>query len=109
VNPANPNGLQTVTLAGDPKKPALYTSRIKIPAHLKVPPHWHPDDRMVLVIAGTLYFGHGDTFDETKLKTLPAGSFYAQPARQPHFAWAKEGEVIIQVTGVGPAGTTPVQ
>jgi Domain of unknown function (DUF4437) len=109
VDPANPNGPQTAILAGDPKKPALYTSRIKIPAQLKVPPHWHPDDRMVLVISGTLYFGHGDTFDETKLKALPAGSFYAEPARQPHFAWAKESEVIIQVTAVGPAGTTPVQ
>jgi hypothetical protein len=30
-----------------------------------------------------------------------------EPARQPHFAWAKDGEVVLQVVGIGPSGTTP--
>ncbi len=27
-------------------------------------------------------------------------------AKAPHFSWAKDGEVIIQITGVGPSGKT---
>jgi quercetin dioxygenase-like cupin family protein len=104
-----PNGIQTVTLAGDQRKPGLYTYRVKFSAGLKVPPHSHPENRMVTVISGTLYFGHGEEFDESKLAALPPGSFYAEPARQPHFVWAKSGEVIIQVTGVGPTENIPVK
>jgi hypothetical protein len=26
----------------------------------------------------------------------------------PHFAWAKDGEVILQVTAIGPTGNTPI-
>ena len=106
--PAQPGGPETAVLAGDPKKPQLYTIRIKIPANVKIQPHWHPEDRMSVVIAGTLQFGYGDKFDESKLKELPPGSFFTEPAKQPHFAWAKSGEVIVQVSGVGPTGTTPV-
>ncbi len=99
-----PSGPQTATLAGDQRKPGLYTYRVKFAAGMKVPAHYHPEDRMVIVISGVLYFGHGEQFDESKLVALPAGSFYAEPAKQPHFVWAKSGEVVIQVTGVGPTG-----
>lgn len=53
ANPALPSGPETAVLAGDPKKPALYTVRIKIPANFKIQPHWHPEDRMSAVISGT--------------------------------------------------------
>ena len=33
-------------------------------------------------------------------------AFFAEPQKTPHFAWAKDGEVIVQVTGVGPSGVT---
>ncbi len=106
ANPTSPSGLQVVVLAGDPRKAVLYTVRIKISANLKVQPHWHHKDRMVSVISGTLHYGYGDTFDEAKLRALPPGSFFTEPAKQPHFAWAKSGDVIVQVTAVGATGTT---
>jgi hypothetical protein len=28
----------------------------------------------------------------------------SEPSKAPHFSWAKDGEVIIQITGVGPSG-----
>ena len=37
---------------------------------------------------------------------LPAGTFYSEPSKAPHYSWAKDGEVIIQITGVGPSGKT---
>lgn len=106
TSPKSPSALQVMVLAGDAKKAMLYTVRIKIPANFKVEPHWHAEDRMVSVISGTLHYGYGDTFDEAKMKALPPGSFFTEPAKQPHFAWAKSGDVIVQVTGVGPTGTT---
>jgi hypothetical protein len=39
------------------------------------------------------------------MKALPAGSVFTEPVQQPHFVWAKEGEVVIQVVGHGPSST----
>jgi hypothetical protein len=76
---------------------------------MKVMPHWHPDTtRTVLVMSGTLYFAVGKQWDESKLKAYPAGTLYSEPARSPHYAWAKDGEVILQVTAIGPTGNVPI-
>lgn len=101
--------LQTIVLAGNPEKQELYTSQIKIPANLKLMPHRHPENRCVIVISGTLFYCYGETFDESKLKAMPPGTFFTEPANQPHFAWAKEGDVVVQVTGVGPTGASFLQ
>jgi hypothetical protein len=54
--------------------------------------------------------GYGDRFDESAMKALPAGSIWTEPAKQTHFVWAKDGEVIIQVVGGnGPSGITRVE
>jgi hypothetical protein len=63
----------------------------------------------VAILSGTLYYGLGEQWDESKLIALPAGAFLAEPPMTTHFTWAKEGEVILQVTGIGPSGTTLVQ
>jgi quercetin dioxygenase-like cupin family protein len=104
----NPAGFEVARVVGDPTKPNTYVNRVKFPAGLKVQPHFHPDERVGTVLSGTFYFGYGERFDESKMHRLPAGSVWTEPAKQPHFAWAKDGEVIIQVGGVGPSGTTPV-
>jgi hypothetical protein len=45
---------------------------------------------------------------QSQLKAYPAGTLYSEPARTPHYAWAKDGEVILQVTAIGPTGNTPI-
>ena len=60
-------------------------------------------------MSGTLYVGYGEQFDESQMKALPVGSIFTEPARQPHFVWAKDGEVVIQVIGHGPSATTQVE
>jgi quercetin dioxygenase-like cupin family protein len=104
-----PGAPQHVTLFGDSSKPGLYVDRIKFAPGMKVMPHWHPDSvRTVLVLSGTFYFAVGEQWDESQLKAYPAGTLYSEPAGTPHYAWAKDGEVILQVTAVGPTGNTPV-
>jgi len=104
-----PGAPQHVTLLGDPSKPGLYVDRIKFSPGTKVMPHWHPDSvRTVLVLSGTFYFAIGEQWDESQLKAYPAGTLYSEPPRTPHYAWAKDGEVILQVTAIGPTGNTPI-
>jgi quercetin dioxygenase-like cupin family protein len=104
-----PGAPQHVTLFGDPSKPGLYVDRIKFLPGTKVMPHWHPDSvRTVLVLSGTFYFAVGEEWDESKLTAYPAGTLYSEPAKTPHFAWAKDGEVILQVTAIGPSGNVPI-
>lgn len=106
---ATPAGTPRAHLAGDDKKAGLYADRFKLPANFRKQPHFHPDDRVVTVMSGTLYVGFGEHFDESKMKALPAGSIWTEPAKQSHFVWAKDGEVVIQVIGNGPSGETFIQ
>jgi hypothetical protein len=98
---------QTVVLYGDPTKPGLFVTRVKFSAGWKDMPHWHPDEvRTVVVLSDTFYFASGEKWDETKFKAYPVGTFYSEPSKSVHYIWAKDGEVIIQVTGIGPSGKT---
>ena len=106
---ANPAGYQVARVIGDPARPGMYVNQVRFPAGLRIQPHFHPDERIVTVLSGTVYFGYGEQFVEANMKVLPAGSVWTEPARQPHFAWAKDGEAVIQVIGNGPSGTTPIK
>ena len=96
-------GMEQVNLIGDSSKPGPYTMRLKFPQGLKVAPHTHPDSREVTIISGVFATGYGETFDAGKLKVLPAGSFYTEPANVPHYIEIKE-DVVLQVSGTGPSG-----
>ena len=105
--PAVSPGPSTAVLYGDPSKAGVFVSRVKFPAGFKIMPHTHPDEwRTAVVLSGTIYFGLGDKWDESNLQARPAGTFFSEAKAVPHFVWAKDGEVIIQVTGMGPSGTT---
>jgi quercetin dioxygenase-like cupin family protein len=87
----------------------MYAVRSKYTSSLWAEPHFHPDNRIVTVPSGTMYYGYGKKFDEKKMKALPAGSIWTEPANQPHFSWAKDGEVLIQIIGSGPSGVLPAR
>ncbi len=98
-----PGGVQIAVLYGDPAKPGLYVLRLKLAPGAKVMPHTHPEEvRTLTVLSGTLYFGLGDQWDESKLTPYPAGTFFSELPSVPHFVAAKDGEVIFQATGIGP-------
>ena len=104
LRPEAPPG---VVLYGDVAKPGIYVTRSKFPTGFKVTPHWHGQERTVVVLSGTLYVGIGEKWDESKMSACPPGTFFTEPPNVPHFTWAKDGEVVIQVTGLGPLSTTP--
>ncbi len=96
-------GMEQLNLVGNPSKPGPYTLRLKFPKGFRIAPHTHPDYREVTILSGVFATGYGETFDHAKLKTLPAGSFYTEPANMPHFIEIEE-DTILQVSGTGPSG-----
>jgi quercetin dioxygenase-like cupin family protein len=96
-------GMEQTNLVGDPAKPGPYTMRLKFPKGYRIEAHTHPDSREVTIISGVFATGYGEKFDSEKLKVLPAGSFYTEPANLPHFIEIRE-ETVLQVTGTGPSG-----
>jgi pimeloyl-ACP methyl ester carboxylesterase/quercetin dioxygenase-like cupin family protein len=101
--------IETTVLLGDPTKPGIYTIALHIPADTVILAHTHRDDRVATVISGTLYFGYGTRRDPAVLRSLPAGSFYTEPAGQPHFAETKAEPVTVYITGHGPTDTIYVE
>jgi hypothetical protein len=55
-------------------------------------------------MSGVFYIGLGDEFDGDKVKAYPPGSVIVLPGNTSHFHWAKSGEYVTQVTGIGPLG-----
>src|SRR6267142_4130435 len=95
------DGRQRAQLLGDSSQGGAWIDRVKIPAGKRVLAHTHPQDELVTVIEGTWYLGEGTKFDSTKLKGYPADSFIVIPAGIPHFVAAKEGTVVVQLSGIG--------
>jgi anti-sigma factor ChrR (cupin superfamily) len=93
------DGRQRAQLFGDSSQDGPWVDRVKIPGGVRALGHTHPQDEFVTVIEGTWYLGEGERFDAAKLKGYPAGSFIVIPAGVPHFVAAKDGAVIVQVSG----------
>jgi quercetin dioxygenase-like cupin family protein len=103
------DGRQRAQLFGDSNEGGTWIDRVKIPLGARVLAHTHPQDELVTVIEGTWYLGEGAKFDPAKLKGYPAGSFIVIPAGVPHFVAAKEGAVVVQLSGVGKFQTEYVE
>src|SRR5215467_4097861 len=99
------DGRERAHLLGDSSQGGAWIDRAKIPAGKLVLAHTHPHDEVVTVIEGTWYLGEGTKFDAAKLKGYPAGSFIVIPAGVPHFLAAKDGAVIVQLSGTCKFGT----
>jgi len=101
-------GVESKWLVGTAGTSGLYLFRNRFARGTRLPPHTHPDSRIAHVLSGTLYAGFGPAFDTTRLVAIPAGALFVVPAGTPHYAWARDGEVIFQETGVGPTATVMV-
>ncbi len=100
------DGVKFATIQGDPSRPGVYVVRAKFSPGAMTRPHWHPEDRYVIVVQGTWYTGEGDNFEPDKMTPLKPGSFMLHPAKAHHYDGAKDEEVIVQIIGVGPSDTT---
>ena len=101
-------GVTFTVVDGDPSKPGIYTIRAKFAPRTMSQPHWHPEARYVTVIKGTWWTGAGAKFDPENTVPVKAGGFSVHTAKEIHYDGAKDEEVIVQISGIGPSGTIPV-
>lgn len=102
-------GIETRVLKGDPSRPGLYTISIRVPPNAHIAAHSHRDDRTAVVAAGLWHFGYGPAAETAVSRLLPAGSFYTEPAGEPHFAWTGSEGATVYITGMGPTDTRYVR
>jgi hypothetical protein len=103
------SGIETRLLVGDPTKPGPYTIAIKVPPNTHIAAHSHRDDRSAVVVSGLWHFGYGPVADDAASQPLPPGSFYTEPAADPHFAWTGPEGATVFISGVGPSDTRYTQ
>jgi quercetin dioxygenase-like cupin family protein len=99
-------GIGRMTVYGDPAKPGVYVIRVRFQPGTMSMPHFHPEDRLATVLKGTWWTGTGEDFKPNATEAIRAGGWMLHPAGAAHFDGAKDEEVILQLAGVGPSGTT---
>jgi len=102
-------GAQSVVLYGDPEKPGLYIELTKWHQGGMSHPHFHPSDRYITVVSGTWWKGTGTTYDPASTVPIPPGSFVIDKAKGIHYDGSKEGDVVLEIVGMGPATNTPAE
>ena len=108
--PVNAAGAQTAVLVGDPSKPGFYAVYNKwTKGNHFSHPHFHPNDRYIVVLQGTWWVGSGPKFDpEHGTTPMPAGSFVTHFGKQVHWDGAKDEDAVLLIMGEGPATATEV-
>lgn len=101
-------GVKFVVIAGNPKEAGFYTIRAKFAPGTMSRPHWHPEARYITVLKGTWWAGTGAKLDPNATVPVPAGGFAMHTPGKVHYDGAKDEEVIVQISGIGPSGTHPV-
>lgn len=101
-------GVTFVVVDGNPSQAGMYTIRAKFAPHTMSRPHWHPETRYVTVIKGTWWTGTGAKFDPESTTPVRVGGFAIHTPKEIHYDGAKDEEVIVQISGIGPSGTIPV-
>ena len=100
---------ETAVLYGDPGKPGLYIVRLRWKAGNMSRPHFHPNDRLIQVLSGTWWVGTGDVYDPNNTVPMRAGTYVTHFGKQIHYDGAKDEDAVIQLTGIGPATSTPAE
>lgn len=102
-------GAEAATVAGAQNAAWLYTVRVKIAKGGSIAPHTHPDERILTVVSGEVWYGFGETVDMANAKLYAAGTVFTVPANAPHWAQATTSDVVYQEAGMGPTAFTPVR
>jgi hypothetical protein len=108
--PVNAAGAQIAVVVGDPAKPGFYMVYNKwTKGNHFSRPHFHPNDRYIVVLQGTWWVGSGPKFDPANTTPMPAGSFVTHFGKQVHWDGAKDEDTVLLIMGEGPATSTAAE
>ena len=104
-------GAQNAVVVGDPTKPGFYMVYTKwTKGNHFSRPHFHPNDRDIVVLQGTWWVGSGPKFDpDHGTVPMPAGSFVTHYGKQVHWDGAKDEDAMLLIMGEGPATSTAAE
>ena len=108
--PVDARGAQMAVVVGDPDKPGFYMVYNKwTKGNHFSRPHFHPNDRYIVVLQGTWWVGTGAKFDpEHGSVPMRAGSFVTHYGKQVHWDGAKDEDAVLLIMGEGPGTATAV-
>jgi quercetin dioxygenase-like cupin family protein len=104
----NTLGVETAVVEGDPSKPGYYLTINHFPAGVMSRPHYHPDERYIIVLRGTWHTDEGKEFRPTQTVPLKAGDFMRHPAGGPHYDGALNEDTWVAISGYGPTHATVI-
>jgi len=100
-------GAKVAVIYGDPAQPGMYVIRAHFPAGVMSAPHFHGEDRHIIVVEGTWNAGVDDSWDPKATTPLKAGSYMFHPAGAVHYDGSVgEQGATVQIVGMGPSKTT---
>jgi hypothetical protein len=108
-DPTGAAPINQIVLFGDPTKPGFYMVMNRFKPNTFSKPHFHPNDRFITVVRGTWYVGTGNKWDKDATIGVKAGGAVTHFAKQVHYDGAKDEEVVLIITGEGPATLTRVE
>lgn len=98
-------GTDTATLYGDPSKPGFYIQLNRFHPGNFSRPHWHENDRYIMVMSGTWWVSTGARFDPENITVpLGAGTFVQHTGKEVHYDGARtgRGDAVVMILGQGP-------
>jgi len=102
-------GLDTAFLYGNPNQPGFYVLMYRWKPGNSSRPHYHDQDRYLMVVSGTWWVGQGTNFDlEHATAAVKPGSFATHYKNQIHYDGARktESEPAVEIVwGMGPVKT----
>jgi Cupin domain len=104
----NTLGVETAIVEGDPSKPGYYLTINHFPAGVMSRPHYHPDERYIIVLRGTWYTDEGEVFRPTQTVPLKPGDFMRHPKGGPHYDGALDVDTWVAISGYGPTKATVI-
>jgi quercetin dioxygenase-like cupin family protein len=104
----NTLGVESAVLEGDPSKAGFYYTINHFPKGVMSRPHYHPDERYVIVLRGTWYTDEGELFRPDKAIPLKPGDFMRHPKGGPHYDGALDEDTWVAISGYGPTKATVV-
>ena len=104
----NKLGVETAVVEGDPSKPGFYLTINHFPAGVMSRPHYHPDERYILVLRGTWYTDEGEVFRPAQTVPLKPGDFMRHPKGGPHYDGALGEDTWVAISGYGPTKATVI-
>lgn len=100
------NGIESAVIDGDTQtEGGSFTMLLRLAPGAWIPPHSHNVAKRILVLEGSLLFGHGEQQDTTAVTRIPQGGFMLVPAERPHYEGTRE-PTVVALYGIGPFRTT---